>query len=157
MYWSSLADVTRGLPERSLSVVVSVWIYRSQRRSMILWSRLRVAATCRCDNPAWIIPMALTRSCGVILCLIITIFGTQFSMLLDETMQFFFNWRASMMVSLHVHPSLSMKIVLPCMLCCNSYKIKSCKNRADWSECWRMICIKIHENLLSSDIQVFCP
>ena len=33
--------------------------------------------------------MALKRSCGVILCLIITIFGTQFSVLLDGTMQFF--------------------------------------------------------------------
>ena len=36
MYLGSLADVTRCLPERSLFVVVPVWIYRSQRRSMVL-------------------------------------------------------------------------------------------------------------------------
>ena len=155
MYWSSLEDVTRGLSERSLSVAIPVWIYLFQRRSMILWPRFRVTATCRCDNPAWIIPMALKRSCGGILCLKITIFEMHFSVLLDGTVQFFFNWRTSMMVSLHVLPCLSVTIVLPCMLCWIFYKIKSCKNRVNWSECWSMICIKVHENLLSSDIHVF--
>ena len=50
-----------------------------------------------------------------------------------------------------------MKIVLLCMLCSEFHICKSCKFRADLSECLSMKFIKRHVNLSSSGRQVFYP
>ena len=62
MYWSCLCDVTRGCPDRGLSLPLPVVCKRLQRQLMVFRCTPNQRAISRWGVPVWIIPMARWRA-----------------------------------------------------------------------------------------------